>query len=116
MLTGPSFGQAHGPYIVSKAPVGLSKLAIIVSFDWLASECCSFCTGGHDLFAVELATLLTCYGYLLDVDTGDTIELINKHSYNQNYFMASTTGFQTEDITTVSPEGDYKFVFISGIL
>ena len=40
ILTG-QFGQAHGPYIVSKSPVSL-KAGDQVSFDWLASEFCSF--------------------------------------------------------------------------
>ena len=108
ILTG-QFGQAHGPYIVSKSPVSL-KAGDQVSFDWLASDATfaqngSLSSGNGDAFDV--------YGYLLDVNTGDTIELINKHSNNENYNMASTTGFQTET-TTVSQEGDYKFVFISG--
>ena len=78
----------------------------IVSFDWKASSAVfeggRLLANGGDAFDV--------FGYLLDVDTGDTIELINKHSYNQNYFMSS---FQTEDITMNRP-GNYKFVFISG--
>ena len=101
----PSYGEVHGPYIVSKEPVGLVS-GDIVSFDWKASSAVfeggRLLASGGDAFDV--------FGYLLDVDTGDTIELINKHSYNQNYFMSS---FQTEDLTINRP-GNYKFVFISG--
>ena len=89
-----SNGQMHGPYIVSKEAAELVS-GDRVSFQWQA-------TGAGDRADV--------YAYLLDVDTGNTITLLDE--------TASTRG--STSLTTINrtlsaeEAGNYKFVFISG--
>jgi len=83
------FGVLHGPYVVSKEPVRFNA-GDSVTFDWKAQ-------GGSDDFDV--------YAYLLNEDTGQTIELLNK--------TGKTTDWATVQKTVDTP-GNYKFVFISG--
>ena len=96
-----SFGVVRGPYVVSQSPVSL-ETNDTVSFKW-------FGLAGGDAFDV--------YGYLLNVNDGTSIELLNQTS-SQSY--ASTQGMGLGDdgwITssaTVDSDGDYKFVFIAG--
>jgi flagellin-like hook-associated protein FlgL len=83
------FGVVHGPYIISNTAVSI-KAGESVSFDWKAQ-------GGQDSYDV--------YAYLLNVDNGNTLELLN------------ATGASTDWTTvtkTVQATGNYKFVFVSG--
>lgn len=82
----------HGSYIISQAAAYISA-GESVSFDWKAS-------GDNDAFDV--------YSYLLNVDTGDTIELLNETQQ-----LAGSTNFVNKK-TTVNTTGNYKFVFING--
>lgn len=84
-----SYGVLHGPYVVSENAVSI-QAGGSVSFDWKAE-------GGSDNFDV--------YAYLLNEDTGETIELLNQ--------TGGTTPWATET-RTINTAGDYKFVFISG--
>lgn len=88
-----SGGVVHGPVLVSNSAVSIPPNAK-VRFDWEAS-------GGSDAFDV--------YGYLLNVDTGQTIEILN-------YTGASQTATQavTPIEVTVNQGGNYKFVFLAG--
>jgi flagellin-like hook-associated protein FlgL len=104
-----SFAQAHGPYITSQAPVKL-EMGDTVSFDWQAGDA-TF--GSGNTLIPNNGDSFDVYGYLLDVDTGATIELINKHSNFEGYRMKNTTGFITETVN-ITQNGNYKFVFISG--
>jgi flagellar hook-associated protein FlgK len=83
------YGVLHGPYVVSESAVSI-QAGGSVSFDWKAQ-------GGSDNFDV--------YAYLLNEDTGQTIELLNQ--------TGGTTAWATET-KTVNTAGSYKFVFISG--
>ena len=66
------------------------KVGDAVSFDWLAQ-------GGADDYDV--------YAYLLNVDTGETVEILND--------TGTTTTWQSESLT-IADEGTYKFVFVGG--
>jgi flagellin-like hook-associated protein FlgL len=88
-ISTPSYGVVHGPYVVSEQPVPLDA-GSSVSFDWKAQ-------GGADSYDV--------YAYLLNTDTGQTINLLNR---------TGTTSNWTTSTTTVPQAGNYKFVFISG--
>lgn len=79
----------HGPYIISKEPVYIAENAKI-EFDWKAQN-------GGDWYDV--------YGYLLDVDTGETKELLNQSGEVIDW---------THQSNTVDKSGNYKFVFVSG--
>lgn len=84
-----SYGVIHGPYMVSETSVELAANDT-VSFEWQAQ-------GGDDDYDV--------FGYLLNIETGDTIELLND--------SGRTTTWTT--VTQAVPAaGRYKFVFISG--
>jgi flagellin-like hook-associated protein FlgL len=82
----------RGPYVVSSEssfiPSGGS-----VSFNWRA-------VGGSDAYDV--------FAYLVEVDTGEVVVLLNDTGST-----ASDTGLRTTDVT-VSSGGNYKFVFSSG--
>ena len=83
----------HGPVLVSNSAVNIPSGAT-VSFDWEAS-------GGSDAFDV--------YGYLLNVDTGQTQTILNATGANSLAAQAITT------VTiSVAQTGNYKFVFVSG--
>ena len=87
------YGIVHGPYIISNNSTTI-EAGGTVSFDWKAS-------GGADAYDV--------YAYLLNVDTGSTLELLNQ---------SGTSGSMTSNWATVSAtvpaSGNYKFVFVSG--
>jgi len=87
------FGVMHGPALVSNEAVPL-KAGDEVSFDWKAS-------GGQDAYDV--------YAYLLNVDTGKTIKLLD-----QTGLSASEKTEWTNVKTTVPEAGNFKFVFVSG--
>jgi flagellar hook-associated protein FlgK len=86
-------GVVHGPALVSASSVIL-KVGDQISFDWQA-------TGGSDAYDV--------YAYLLDVNTGNKIELLNETGSNGS----ATTNWATQT-HTMSTAGNYKFVFVSG--
>lgn len=88
-----SGGVVHGPVLVSNSAVSIPQNAK-VRFDWEAS-------GGSDAFDV--------YGYLLNVDTGQTIEILNSTGAS-----ASATQAVTPIEVTVNQGGNYKFVFLAG--
>ena len=92
MTTSSGGDTVHGPYTVSQDSVFLSA-GSTVSFDWRAQ-------GGSDAYDV--------FAYLVDVDSGSTIELLNlTGSGTQDSGWATVTH-------AVSTEGNYKFVFASG--
>ena len=82
----------HGPYVISDKPVYI-KAGSKVSFDWDAK-------GGADAFDV--------YAYLLNVNTGESLELLN-----QTGAGTADSGWQTVT-KTINASGDFKFVFVSG--
>jgi flagellin len=92
MTTAHGGDVVHGPYLISKDPVQISAGASI-SFDWRAQ-------GGADAYDV--------YAYLLNVDDGSSIELLN-----QTGSGTGDTGWQTST-QTITAGGNYKFVFVSG--
>ena len=84
-----SFDTIHGPYMISKAPVTL-EAGDAVSFDYKPVP-------GGDAYDV--------YGYLLNVDTGATVELLNETGFSNTTKTSNTT---------LATGGRYKFVFMSG--
>jgi len=80
----------HGPYITSDNSVSLS-VGDTVTFNWKAAN-------GADAFDV--------YAYLLNTADGSTIELLDETA------NGSTDWAPAE--VTVTGNGDYKFVFVSG--
>jgi len=83
------FGITHGPYIISNNSVSIAA-GESVSFDWKAQ-------GGDDSYDV--------YAYLLDVDNGSTVKLLDSTGSSTNWATVTTT---------VPSAGNYKFVFVSG--
>ena len=93
VVTTPN-GQIHGPYIVSKDPVELFS-GDEVYFSWAAQ-------GSGDRADV--------YAYLLNVDDGTTVTLLNETAENRG-----ATNQETVRRSINSYEaGRYKFVFVSG--
>jgi flagellar hook-associated protein FlgK len=86
-------GVVHGPALVSNSSVIL-KAGDTVSFDWQAQ-------GGADAYDV--------YAYLVDINTGAKVQLLNQTG-------ASATDFTSwaRQSTVVPNAGNYKFVFVSG--
>ena len=80
----------HGPYIISDNSVSLT-VGDTVTFNWKAAN-------GADAFDV--------YAYLLNTADGSTIELLDETA------NGSTDWAPAE--VTVTANGDYKFVFVSG--
>ena len=87
------YGIVHGPVIVSDNAVELEAGAI-VSFDWKAS-------GGGDAYDV--------YAYLLNIDNGSTVKLLDESGSRG----AMMTSWSTVSKAVPDP-GKYKFVFVSG--
>ena len=96
-----SYAVSRGPYVVSQNAVSL-EVGDTVSFEW-------FGLNGGDAYDV--------YGYLLNEDTGSTIQLLNE--------TGTTSQRSTQDLglgvdgwisagSGVSTAGNYKFVFIAG--
>lgn len=92
MSTASGGDIVHGPYTVSQESVYLSA-GSTVSFDWRAQ-------GGSDAYDV--------YAYLVDIDSGSTIELLNKTGSG-----TQDSGWETVS-NLIDIEGNYKFVFASG--
>ncbi|MBT3620127.1 MAG: hypothetical protein HN523_06845, partial [Porticoccaceae bacterium] len=83
-------GVVHGPYLISQSAVKINA-DDQVSFSWSANV-------GEDAF--------DAYAYLLNVNDGSTIELLNQSG-------TSNTAWATASSTLVS-SGDFKLVFVSG--
>lgn len=92
MTTSAGGDIVHGPYIVSNEAVYIES-GRSVNFDWRAQ-------GGSDAYDV--------YAYLLNTDTGATIELLNETGSG-----TADSGWSTETLE-VNVTGNYKFVFTSG--
>ena len=89
MQVAQGFGIVHGPYMISNSAVAI-EAGESVSFDWKAQ-------GGGDWYDV--------YAYLLNVDNGSTVELLNETGSSTSWATATKT---------VPTAGNYKFVFVSG--
>ncbi|TLT02521.1 DUF4347 domain-containing protein, partial [Aliarcobacter cibarius] len=88
------YAIVRGPYIYSDSAVSL-KVGDTVQFDWKAQ-------GGGDAYDV--------FGYIVDVNNPSNYQIIlNRTGAN----ASAMTNWATESIT-VSTDGDYKFVFVSG--
>ena len=88
--TPKNYSVLHGPYVISDNAVTLA-VGDSVQFDWLA-------TGAGDDYDV--------FGYLLDKNTGQTIDLLDSYGSSGN-------GTVNKSIAA-GQAGDYNFVFISG--
>lgn len=97
----PGFHVARGPYVVSQESVSL-EVGDSVSFEWYG-------LGGGDAYDV--------YGYLVNEQTGATINLLNE--------TGSTSGSSTQSLglgnqgwitasSNITMDGNYKFVFVAG--
>lgn len=92
-----SYAIIHGPYLVSDvANTTPLEGGDLVRFYWKAE-------GGSDAYDI--------YAYLLNVDTGATIELANATGESTG---ATTPWTQVTKTITASQTGTYKFVFVSG--
>lgn len=89
------FAIAHGPYLVSTAPVMLVA-GKTVRFWWKAQ-------GGSDAYDI--------FSYMLNVKNGNTIILANETGATTSYFNDWTLASHE---VTPEEEGDYHFVFLSG--
>ena len=87
--TPKNYSVLHGPYVISDNAVNLA-VGDSVQFDWLA-------TGAGDDYDV--------FGYLLDKNTGQTINLLDSYGSSGN-------GTVNKSIAA-GQAGDYNFVFIS---
>jgi len=87
------YSVVHGPYLISQEAKEITA-GDVVKFDWKSA-------GTDDAASI--------YAYLLDVDTGDTIELIDYTQSSAN----QTTPWATKS-TNITRSGNYQFVFISG--
>ena len=81
-----------GPYVISDDSVSLIA-GDRVLFDWRAQG------GGDDA---------DVFAYLLDENTGNTIQLLDA-----NAPRVGAAPWQSSDVTVMTP-GDYKYVFVSG--
>lgn len=91
--TQAGYDIVRGPYIYSDTPVAL-QANDAVSFQWKAE-------GGDDAYDV--------FAYLVDVNNGNTQELLNETGPSTN----ASTPWQTVN-TNVAANGQYRFVFVSG--
>ena len=87
------YGIVYGPYLVSDSAAALAVNDHAI-FWWRAA-------GGADAYNI--------YAYLLEINTGATIELLNQNGLN---LSASTAWAKVE--TPINTAGTYRFVFISG--
>ena len=89
------YGVIRGPAVYSNAAVNL-QAGDQVSFDWKALS-------GGDAY--------DAYGYLVDVDTGDTITILDSTGTSAN----QETAWVTNTLTIAGgQEGNYRFVFVAG--
>lgn len=87
------FGILRGPYMVSKSSVRIFKDSQ-VKF-WYRG------LGGQDAFDI--------YAYLLNIGTGETIQLINQYGIDDT----GETPW-TESVMTINKDGIYRFIFVNG--
>ena len=92
MQTAAGGDIVHGPALVSDTSVYMDSNSTI-SFKWRAA-------GGGDAYDV--------YAYLLNVDNGQTVQLLDATGTG-----TSDTGWQTVSMP-ITTAGNYKFVFLSG--
>ncbi|MFC4260927.1 DUF4347 domain-containing protein [Marinobacter lacisalsi] len=89
------YGVIRGPYVYSDGTVSL-QAGDSVSFDWKALS-------GGDAY--------DAYGYIIDVNTGDTITILDSTGSSSN----QETNWANEVITIgQGDEGVYRFVFVAG--
>ena len=88
-VTTDPYGVVHGPYVISRESIAIES-GDTVSFKWKSEA------GGDDYDS---------YAYLLNVDTGAQIELLDS--------TGNVTPWNTTNIT-VNTAGNYKFVFLAG--
>ncbi|PSN14881.1 hypothetical protein C7293_09610 [filamentous cyanobacterium CCT1] len=93
ITTRTGFDIVRGPSIYSNGTVQLS-VGDQVSFEWQAQ-------GGGDAYDV--------YGYLVDVNTGNIVTILNQTGSSDT---ASTT-WATETVN-ITQAGEYRFVFVAG--
>ena len=96
-----SYAVSRGPYVISQGAIEL-EVGDSVSFEWYGLS-------GGDAYDV--------YGYLLDEDTGMTIELLNEtgtQSFRSTEQMGMGVNGWVPASATVNMAGNYKFVFIAG--
>lgn len=92
-----SYAIIHGPYLVCDVDNTTSlEAGDIIKFYWKAA-------GGSDAYDI--------YAYLLNVNTGATIELANDTGSSAG---ASTAWTLVTRTITAAQTGTYKFVFVSG--
>ena len=91
--TQAGYDTVRGPALVSQESLNM-KVGDSMSFDWRAQ-------GGGDAYDV--------YAYLLNVDTGETVEILN----DTGATPGATTNWTTES-HTIAKEGTYRFVFVGG--
>lgn len=92
MTTAAGGDVVHGPVLVSESSVYMDSNSSI-SFKWRA-------VGGADAYDV--------YAYLINVDNGSTVQLLDATGTG-----TADTGWQTVT-TNITTPGNYKFVFVSG--
>ena len=90
---GFGFGVVHGPYMISKDPI-LIKQGDTITFDWRS-------IAGGDAY--------DSYAYLLNVNTGGQLELLDVHGNSTD----AQTPWATASVE-VPQTGNYKFVFLAG--
>jgi len=115
-IYGHGFSITRGPYVISDYSMPL-KVGDVVSFEW-------FGEAGGDAFDT--------YGYLLNVDDGSTVELLNAtgvkpssgpgkstlqllnegHPWTDDFQIGSDGWVLSSE--TVSQAGNYRFVYIAG--
>lgn len=92
-----SYAIIHGPYLVCDVNNTTAlEAGDIIKFYWKAQ-------GGGDAYDI--------YAYLLNVDTGATIQLINETGASDT---ATTPWAAVSKTITAAQVGTYKFVFVSG--
>ena len=87
------YGILRGPYMVSEEAVKLNT-GDTVSFDWKSY-------GSNDAYDV--------YGYLLNIDNGETIKLVDDTAASKTEITSWKNTSQT-----IPSDGTYKFVFVAG--
>lgn len=93
ITTAAGYDTVRGPALISQDQLSM-KVGDTMSFDWRAQ-------GGGDAYDV--------YAYLLNVDTGATVEILN----DTGATPGATTNWQSESVT-ITDEGIYRFVFVGG--
>ena len=88
-ITTDPFGVVHGPYVISQESIAI-EAGDTVRFKWKSEA-------GDDDY--------DSYAYLLNVDTGAQIELLDS--------TGNVTPWNTSNVVVGTP-GNYKFVFLAG--